>query len=90
MPSLFSPGGKRIDSGAQTRAWRGPTISGQRVTTLDLYVPERHVAEVVWEISLPPGIHQLELRVLGTKDRRSTDTRVDLDAILVQRPAASP
>ena len=23
MPSLFSPGGKRIDSGAQTRAWRG-------------------------------------------------------------------
>ena len=33
MPSTFSPGGKRIDSGQLTRAWCGPTISGQRVTT---------------------------------------------------------
>jgi hypothetical protein len=44
MPSDFSPGGKRIDSGAQTRAWRAPTISGQRVTTLDCTKPKRRKA----------------------------------------------
>ena len=44
MPSLFSPGGKRIASGMQTWAWRAPTISGQRVTTLDWTKPKRRNA----------------------------------------------
>ena len=35
---------KRMASGAQTRACRGPTISGQRVTTLDWTKPKRRKA----------------------------------------------
>ena len=56
MPSDFSPGGKRIASGAQTLACVGPTISGQRVTMELCTKPNRRKAvRPICGISSPIG-----------------------------------
>ena len=58
-------------------------LDGILVGTIDLFRANAAVRNVVFERSnLAGGEHTLQIRVLGTKARNSTGTRVDLDAFV--------
>jgi hypothetical protein len=66
----------------KTAVW----VDGRRVAVVDLYAPALAPARVVFARSWPrPGSHRIELSLLGTKNPRSADTRIDVDAVVVLR-----
>ncbi len=58
-------------------------IDGVEQATVDLYAPTTE-----WQarrsFEVPAGFHQFELRVTGRKNKASTDTYVDADALIVK------
>jgi hypothetical protein len=61
-------------------------IDGVRVGTVDLYRnSDTRPQMAVFTAAVEPGVHTLEIRVLGTKRSASGGTRVDVDAFFVLR-----
>lgn len=59
-------------------------LDGSKVSTLDLYSATGTKKRIFWSSpSLTAGNHTFELRTLGTGNAKSTNTRVDLDALLL-------
>jgi hypothetical protein len=59
-------------------------LDGKRVAVLDLYASSTKARQVVWAIRFSAsGKHTLQLKVLGSRNRAATGTRVDLDGMLV-------
>jgi CSLREA domain-containing protein len=59
-----------------------PGTAAEVCTIVDLYAPAQRSRSVVFAAAVPPGTGTVGTTVLGTKDRSSTGTRVDVDAIL--------
>jgi hypothetical protein len=59
-------------------------LDSKRVAILDLYSASTKARQVVWAVRFSAsGTHKLLLKVLGTRNRGATGTRVDLDGLLV-------
>lgn len=83
-------------SQCQSLAWvstKGPDrgiaevlLDGRKVATVNLYAPTVQTRQVVWARNVnPSGSYVLEIEVLGTRNRASTGTRVDVDAFVLLR-----
>jgi hypothetical protein len=58
-------------------------VDGVLVKTIDLYAPALQPRRIVFARGFASaGAHKLEMRVLGSRNRRSTGTRVDVDAFV--------
>ena len=57
-------------------------VDGHLRATVDLYAHSAALGRVVWASSLGAGTHTVKIVVLGTRNRHSRGTRVDVDAIL--------
>ncbi len=59
-------------------------LDGKKVATVDLYAPVYHPRHGVYHVTgLASGFHELQVRVLGTKNPAATGTQVDIDAFRV-------
>jgi hypothetical protein len=59
-------------------------LDGKRVGVLDLYATSTKARQIVWAVRFSaPGTHRLKLKVLGTRNRAATGSRVELDGVLV-------
>ena len=76
-----------VTSTGPQRGLAAVLVNGHRVRTVDLYSPHgSHRLLLVTVDGLPADrLSQVEIRALGDKRARSTNTRVDVDAFIVQR-----
>ncbi|MFG2108273.1 choice-of-anchor D domain-containing protein, partial [Micromonospora chersina] len=80
--------------GVQFISTKGPTrgraevwVDRALVATIDLYAPTEQPRQVVWSRAGMPANseHEIEVRVLGSRNPNSTGNRVDVDAFLTMR-----